>query len=71
MMDENQKIVFIEYFFLTFLSENYNDKRSVDFKMSFGCHRFDQKANEFFLRISALASKKRLNQKLYYYKYVK
>ena len=28
-------------------------------------------ANEIFLRISALASKKRLNQKHYYYKYVK
>ena len=38
--------------------------------MSFGCHRFDQKINEIFLRISALASKKRLNQKLYYTKYV-
>ena len=30
--------------------------------MSFWCHRFDQKINEIFLRISALASKKRLNQ---------
>ena len=28
-----------------------------------GCHRFDQKTNEFILRISALASKKRSNQK--------
>ena len=39
--------------------------------MSFGCHHFDQKTNEIFLRISALASKKRLNQTLYYSKYVK
>ena len=30
-----------------------------------------KKNNEIFLRISALASKKRLNQKHYYYKYVK
>ena len=30
-----------------------------------------KKTNEIFLRISALASKKRLNQKLYYTKYVK
>ena len=27
------------------------------------CHHFDQKTNNFFLRISALASKKRSNQK--------
>ena len=39
--------------------------------MSFGCHCFDQKANEIFLRISALASNKRLNQKLYLKNYVK
>jgi hypothetical protein len=26
--------------------------------MSFWCHRFDQNTNKFFLRISALASKK-------------
>ena len=31
--------------------------------MSFWCHCFDQNTNEFILRISALASKKRLNQK--------
>ena len=31
--------------------------------MSYWFHRFDQKTNEFFLRISALASKKRSNQK--------
>ena len=30
-----------------------------------------KKTNEIFLRISALASKKRLNQKMYYTKYVK
>ena len=35
------------------------------------CHHFDQKTNEIFLRISALASKERLNQKLYYTNYVK
>ena len=32
-------------------------------KCLFGCHRFDQKTNEFFLRISALASKKGSYQK--------
>ena len=32
--------------------------------MSFWCHRFDQKTNKIFLRISALASKKRLNKKM-------
>ena len=53
-----------EKFFLPFL-------RSVNFKMSFRCHCFDQKDNEISLRISALASKKRLNQKMYYIKYVK
>ena len=40
--------------------------------MSFGCHRFDQKTNEIFLRIPALASKKGSNQKikaLYYTNY--
>jgi hypothetical protein len=41
------------------------------FKMSFWCDCFDQKTNKIFLRISALASKKRLNQKLYYTKYDK
>ena len=40
--------------------------------MSFGCHRFDQKTNEiFFKRISARASKKKLNQNLYHTNYVK
>jgi hypothetical protein len=38
-------------------------KRSVDFKMSFWCHRLDQNTNLIFSRISALASKKRSNQK--------
>ena len=33
--------------------------------MSLGYHRFNQKTNEIFLRVSALASKM-LNQKLYY-----
>ena len=36
--------------------------RSVIFKMSFWCLHIDHKANEFFVKISALASKKRLNQ---------
>ena len=31
--------------------------------MSFWCHRLDRNTNEFFSRISALASKKRSNQK--------
>jgi hypothetical protein len=37
--------------------------RSIIFKMSFWGHRFDPNTNGFFLRISALASKKRLNKK--------
>ena len=36
----------------------HNNQRSVYFKMSFGCYRFDQKTNEISLRISALASKR-------------
>ena len=32
-------------------------------KMSFWCLQIDQKTNEIFIRISALASEKRLNQK--------
>ena len=32
--------------------------------MSFWCHHLDQNTNEIFSKISALASKKRLNQKL-------
>ena len=31
--------------------------------MSFWCHQIDQKTNEIFVRISALATKKRSNQK--------
>ena len=38
-------------------------QRSVNFKMYFWCHYFDLKTNENFLRISALASKKRSKQK--------
>ena len=38
-------------------------KRSVNFKMSFWCLQIFQKTNEIFSRISALASKKRSNQK--------
>ena len=34
-----------------------------NFKMLFWCHRLDQNTNEIFCRISALASKKRSNQK--------
>ena len=37
--------------------------RSVNFKMSFWCHLLDQNTNEIFSRISALPSKKMLNQK--------
>ena len=32
-------------------------KRSVNFEMSFWCHQIDQKINEIFVRISALALK--------------
>ena len=39
------------------------DERSVDFEMSFWSLQIDQKTNKFFVRISALASKKRSNQK--------
>ena len=41
------------------------------FKISFWCHRLDKNTNEIFSKISALASKKRLNKKLYYTNYVK
>ena len=41
------------------------------FKMSFWCHRLDQKTEEIFSRISALASKKRSNQKLCHTNYAK
>ena len=34
------------------------------FKMSFWCNRFDQNTNEVYLRISAQASKKKLNKKV-------
>ena len=37
--------------------------RSVNFKRTFWCHRLNQKTNEICLRISALASKKRSDQK--------
>ena len=36
---------------------------SVNFKMFFSCLQISQKTNEFFFRISALAFKKRSNQK--------
>ena len=35
--------------------------RSVNFEMFFWCHQIDQKTNKIFVRISALASKKRSN----------
>ena len=35
------------------------------------CHRLDKKNDDIFSRISALASKKWLNQKLYYTNYIK
>ena len=38
-------------------------KCQCQFEMSFCCHQIDQKTNEIFERISALASKMRLNQK--------
>ena len=38
-------------------------KGQLIYKMSFWCHRFDQNTNQIFLRISALASKERSNQK--------
>ena len=42
----------------------YNNARGqLIFEMSFWCLKIDQKNNEIFLRISALAYKKRLNQK--------
>ena len=53
-----------DFEFLSLTSNFDRTLRSVNFKMSFGCLRFNQKTNEFFLRISAQASKKRLNQKL-------
>ena len=40
-------------------------------KRTFWCHLFDQKTNEIFLGISALASKESSNQKTLLYNYVK
>ena len=40
------------------------DERSVNFEMSFWSLQIDQKTNKFFVRISALATKKRSNQKI-------
>ena len=37
--------------------------KSVNFEMSFWCLQIDQKTNDIFVRISALASKKRFDQK--------
>ena len=37
-------------------------KRSVNFEMSFWCLQIDQKTNEIFVRIFALAYKKRSNE---------
>ena len=44
-------------------SENTKVLKVSYFKMFFWCHRLDQNTNENFSRISALASKKKLNQK--------
>ena len=41
----------------------YQILKVSNFKMSFWCQNFFQKTNEIFSRISALASKKRSNQK--------
>ena len=38
--------------------------RSVNFEMSFWSLQIDQKSNEIFIRISAINSKKRSNQKI-------
>ena len=61
------------HFFLFLVKTTHFDKncvleivfwwRSVNFKTSFWCHRLDQNTNAIFLRISALATKKRLNKK--------
>ena len=40
--------------------------RSADFKMSYWFHRFDQKTNEIFLRISALEVQSKKIKALYY-----
>ena len=45
------------------LPEKMLPLRSVNFEMSFWCLHFDQKTNEIFVRMFALASKKRSNQK--------
>ena len=37
-------------------------------EFTFWCHRLDQKTNEMFIRVSALASKKSSNQKTLLYK---
>ena len=39
------------------------DKRSANFEMSFWWLQINQKTNKIFVRISALAFKKRSNQK--------
>ena len=45
------------------MTEGSDYKGQLISKMSFWGHRFHQKTNEIFLRISALASKERSNQK--------
>ena len=52
------------------LTECTKFKGQLITKCFFVCHRLDQNTNEIFSRISALASKNRLNQKLYYTEYV-
>ena len=46
-------------------------KDFANYKRTFWCHRLDQKSNEIYLRISALASKKSSNQKSLFCDYVK
>ena len=48
---------------ITVATGGFLHKGQVNFEMSFWCLQIDQKNNEIFARISALASKKRSNQK--------
>ena len=55
---------------LYFYCGNQIRLRSVNFKRTLWCHGFDQKSNDFFKRISALASKKSSNEKTLLYNHV-
>ena len=57
-----KKINWMEYNHLYSPSEPHF-RRSVNFEMPFWCLQISQKTNEIFSRISALASKKKSNQK--------